>query len=198
MSLVEWDPQDVQAAASALVAAATVVLVGVTIAYMRATKHMASATRGMARETRRSVEVANAALVLQSAPVVVPRSAGGGGSTARDGQWTVKVQLSNIGSGPAFGVRAEVRIGSHTFGRARPVETLERTAETPSTIKCSLPYGDYEDAGKRWSARVEYTDVLSRSYVLTRSIDGDLDIELEGKPLRLPRSLSEEGEEPTP
>lgn len=166
-----------------VMAVSTLVLVVVTGFYAWRTSRMATATRDIADATYRSVEIANAALVLQHAPIVIPRSAGGGGSTASDGIWGVDIAVSNIGGATAFGVAVKIVIGEQEFGQpAYP--TLDAHGE-PRQIKCRLTYGAFKAAGETWCAEIAYADLLGRSYRVVRSTTGQVDVELEGKSLRL-------------
>lgn len=172
-----------------VMALSTIVLVAVTAFYAWRTSTIAKATGAMAEATSRSVDVANTTLVLQYAPVVVPRPSGGKGSTSPDGRWEVGISLENIGAGTAFGVSVKMGLGPDELP-AGPFPTLE--PKVPKRVKFTVRYGDFEDAGKRWSAAVHYSDLLGRPYSVFRSETGDLTVTLDGKPLRLPSSLREE------
>ena len=169
-----------------VIAISTIVLVGVTAFYAWRTSSIATGTAEMAAATRRSVDVATTMLVLQHAPIVVPRPGGGGGSKAFGGNWEVGVVLYNMGSAPAFGIDLAVSFGDKTLEQGSFV-SLEPKQERKT--KFAMLYGEWAAAGEVWSAEVRYRDVLSRSYTLRRSTTGQLEIELEGQPLRLPSSL---------
>lgn len=175
-----------------VMAASTVALVGVTAFYAWRTSTIANATKDMAQATARSVDVSTTTLILQHAPIIIQRVASAGGSTAPDGQWKLGIGIHNIGAAPAFGVSVTVAIGPHEFPGG-PYPTIEKDAD-PRLISCGVRYGDFDAAGKDWSAIVRYADLLSRSYELTRSLGGAIEMSLDGEPLRLPSSLRDQSD----
>lgn len=176
-----------------VMALSTIVLVVVTAFYAWRTSTIAKATEAMAEATSRSVDVANTSLILQYAPVVVARRSSGGGSTSPDGEYEVGISLENIGAGTAFGVSIMMNLGPKGMS-AGPFATLE--PRMSKRVKFRVRYGDYEGAGKRWSAEILYRDLLNRPYAVLISETGGSTVTLEGEPLRLPSSLREQSLSP--
>jgi hypothetical protein len=137
-----------------------------TVGLAAVTAWLAWSTSALAKSAAAQLETARLQVERSHRPVLVPASATnvGGSEGALDS--SAKINLRNVGMGPALNVRGEIEVGdvSSTQGHGVAKRPLQSIAVCESTELEFVPLGGSIFPQVEVRVRVSYTDLAAQPY----------------------------------